>query len=30
MPLISLCTVQTTHNATRPLDRLAIEYPTCA
>jgi hypothetical protein len=22
--------MQTTHSVTRPLDRLAIEYPTCA
>jgi hypothetical protein len=28
--LVSTCTVQTTHSATRPLDRPTTEYPTCA
>jgi hypothetical protein len=28
--LVSTCTVQTAHDVTRPLDRPAIEYPTCA
>jgi hypothetical protein len=25
-----MCTMQTVHGVIRPLDRLAIEYPTCA
>jgi hypothetical protein len=28
--LVSMCMVQTAHGATRPLDRPATEYPTCA
>jgi hypothetical protein len=28
--LVSLCTVQTAHDVTRPPDRPATEYPTCA
>jgi hypothetical protein len=28
--LITTCTVQTAHDATRPLDHPANEYPTCA
>jgi hypothetical protein len=28
--IVSSCTVQTTHNVTRPLDRPATEYSTCA
>jgi hypothetical protein len=28
--LVSICTVQTAHGVTRPLDRLTTEYPTCA
>jgi hypothetical protein len=28
--LISTCTVQTAHGASRPLDHPATEYPTCA
>jgi hypothetical protein len=28
--LVSMCTVQIAHDITRPLDRPAIEYPTCA
>jgi hypothetical protein len=28
--LVSSCMVQTAHNITQPLDRLATEYPTCA
>jgi hypothetical protein len=28
--LVSTCTVQTAHGATRPLDRPTTEYPTCA
>jgi hypothetical protein len=27
--LVSMCTVQTLHGATRPLDHPATEYPTC-
>jgi hypothetical protein len=30
MILFSTCTVQIVHNATRPLDRSATEYPTYA
>jgi hypothetical protein len=28
--LVSMCTVQTAHGVTRPLDRLVTEYLTCA
>jgi hypothetical protein len=27
--LIFMCTVQTAHSATQPLDRPVVEYPTC-